>query len=64
MIWNRLHRATKQQEEEFKQRFEKANITAKDRFIMIITGLIVVGLPAAAILIGFGLLILWIFGAL
>lgn len=64
MIWGRLHRSTNQQEEDFKKRFEKANPTAKDRLIMIVTGFVVLGLPAAAVLIGFGLLILWIFGAL
>ena len=64
MIWRRLHRATKKDEEEFKQRFEEADPSRTDRIVMVLTGLVVVGLPAVLFLVGFALLILWIFGAL
>ncbi len=64
MIWRRLRRATKQDEEEFRQRFEEAKPTFTDRLVMVLTGLVVVGIPAAAILVGFAFLIMWIFGAL
>ena len=64
MIWRRLHRATKQEDEEFRQRFEEAQPTFTDRLVMVLTGLVVVGLPAILFLVGFAFLILWIFGAL
>ncbi len=64
MIWRRLRPASKQDEEEFGKRFEEAKPSFSDRVIMVLTGLLVVGLPAALFLVGFGFLILWIFGAL
>ncbi|MBO4283072.1 MAG: hypothetical protein J5958_00460 [Clostridia bacterium] len=64
MIWRRLRPASKEDEEEFRKRFEEADPPFKDRLLMVLTGLLVVGLPAALFLVGFGFLMLWIFGAL
>ena len=64
MIWRRLRPASKKDEEEFRQRFEETKPPFKDRLVMVLTGLVVVGLPAALFLVGCGFLILWIFGAL
>ena len=64
MIWRRLRRATRKDDEEFRQRFEETKPAFTDRLVMVLTGLVVVGIPAAAILIGFAFLIMWIFGAL
>lgn len=63
MIWKRLKKATPEQEREFRERLsEEAPLV--DKVIMVFTCFGVVIIPAALVLIGFGLLILWMFGAL
>ena len=63
MIWKRLKKATPEQEREFRERLsEEAPLV--DKVIMVLTCFGVVIIPAALVLIGFGLLILWIFGQL
>ena len=63
MSWTLLKKATPEQEREFRERLsEEAPLV--DKVIMVLTCFGVVIIPAALVLIGFGLLILWIFGAL
>ena len=63
MIWKRLKKATPEQEREFRERLsDEAPLV--DKVFMVLSCFGVVIIPAALVLIGFGLLILWIFGAL
>ena len=64
MIWRRLKKATREQEEEFRERMSDEQVTAKDRFAMVLSAFLVVVLPCLAVLVAFGLLILLLFGAL
>ena len=58
MIWRRLKKATREQEEEFRERM------SDDRFAMVFSAFLVIVLPCLAVLLIFGLLILLLFGAL
>ena len=64
MIWRRLKKPTREQEEEFRKRMSDDKITAKDRFAMALSAFLVIVLPCLAVLVAFGLLILFLFGAL
>ena len=64
MIWRRLKKATREQEEEFRERMSDEKLTAKDRFAMVFSAFLVIVLPCLAVLLIFGLLILLLFGAL
>lgn len=62
--WKKLKKSTPESEKEFGDRFKEAGVTWKDKLAMIISAFFVLFLPAALILGGFGLLVLWMFGAL
>lgn len=64
MIWRRLKKATREQEEEFRERMSDEKLTAKDRFAMVFSAFLVIVLPCLAVLLIFGLLLLLLFGAL
>ena len=64
MIWRRLKKATREQEEEFRERMSDEKLTAKDRFAMVFSAFLAIVLPCLAVLLIFGLLILLLFGAL
>lgn len=64
MIWRRLKKATREQEEEFRGRMSDEKLTAKDRVAMVFSAFLVIVLPCLAVLLIFGLLILLLFGAL
>ena len=64
MIRRRLKKATREQEEEFRERMSDEKLTAKDRFAMVFSAFLVIVLPCLAVLLIFGLLILLLFGAL
>lgn len=63
MIWRRLKKATQQQRQEFRERMYK-QVTMGDRFAMMVAAYLTILLPCALILLAFGVLILWFFGAL
>lgn len=46
MIWRRLKKATREQEEEFRERMSDEKLTAKDRFAMVFSAFLVIVLPA------------------
>ncbi len=68
MIWRRLKKATREQEEEFAERMNDETVSrkerAKDHFAMILSAFVVIVLPCLLVLVGFALLILFLFGAL
>ena len=56
--------ATKEEMREFRDRMSDEEITAKDRFAMILSAMLVIVLPCLLILLGLGFLVLLLFGAL
>ncbi|MBQ9162945.1 MAG: hypothetical protein IJX74_06685 [Clostridia bacterium] len=63
---NRKHHkaATKEELRDFRDRMSDKEITAKDRFAMILSAMLVIVLPCLLILLGLGFLMLLLFGAL
>lgn len=62
--WKHLKKVDKEEYEQYKEQIDKENLTAKDKFSMILSAFLVIVLPVSLGLIGFGLLILALFGAL
>ena len=62
--WKRLKKSTPESEKEFSERLKEADVTWKDKFAMIIAAFITLFLPAALILIGLVVFVMWIFGVL
>ncbi|MBE6693649.1 MAG: hypothetical protein E7589_02655 [Ruminococcaceae bacterium] len=59
------HRAaTKEELRDFRDRMSDKEITAKDRFAMILSAMLVIVLPCLLVLLGLGFLMLLLFGAL
>lgn len=63
MIWRRLKKPTREQEEEFSDRMSDPEMTGKDRLAMVLSAFLVIVLPCLLVLSAFALLILWMFGA-
>jgi hypothetical protein len=63
MIWRRLKKSTPQQEKEFAENLSKENVGFKDRLAMYLSAILVLVLPALAVVVLLSLLVLWIFGA-
>lgn len=61
--WKRLKKLDKEEYEQYKEQIDKENLTAKDKFSMILSAFLVIVLPVSLGLIGFGVLILALFGA-
>ena len=56
--------ATDQEIREFRDRMSDKEITAKDRFAMILSAMLIIVLPCLLVLLGLGFLVLFLFGAL
>ena len=63
MIWRRLKKSTPQQEKEFAENLSKENVGFKDRLAMYLSAILVLVLPALAVVVLLSLLVLWTFGA-
>lgn len=63
MIWRRLKKSTPHQEKEFAENLSKENVGFKDRLAMYLSAILVLVLPALAVVVLLSLLVLWIFGA-
>ena len=64
MIWRRLKKASKKDQEEFKERLREADLPWKDKFAMIASAFFVIVLPCLLVLVALSLFVMWIFGAL
>lgn len=64
MIWKRLKKPTREQEQEFRDAMSSDEVTWKDKFAMVFSAYLTILLPCIVILVAFGLLVLWLFGAL
>lgn len=64
MIFKRLKKSTKEQEEQFSDMFEEEQVGWKDKLAMLIAAFFTLMLPAIAVLLAFAGLIMWIIGSL
>ena len=64
MIWRRLKKSTPEEEAQFAEQMEEAKPTARDKFAMFLSAMLVIFVPCALLLIGLALLILWLFGGI
>ncbi len=62
MIWRRLKKVTKEQEEQFREDMTKSDLSFKDKMSMVLSAYLVLLLPVFLILVVLSLLICWIFG--
>lgn len=63
MIWRRLKKPTAEQEQEFQERMSDEQVSWKDKLAMVLSAYVTILLPCVLILLAFGFLVLWIFGA-
>lgn len=64
MIFKRLKKSTKEDEQQFAQMMEEEKVGWADRFAMLISAFFVIMLPCIGILLAFAGLIMWIIGLL
>ncbi len=64
MIWRRLKKSTPEEEAQFAEQLDESKPTAKDKFAMIFSAMLVIFVPCVLILLAFAALILLVFGGL
>ena len=64
MIFKRLKKSTKEEEERFGLMMEEEQVGWKDKLAMLIAAFFTIMLPCVAVLLAFGALIMWIIGLL
>ena len=62
MIFKRLKKSTKEEEEQFSMMLEEEKVGWKDKLAMLIAAFFTIMLPYVAVLLGFAAVILWILG--
>ena len=62
MIFKRLKKSTKEEEERFGLMMEEEKVGWKDKLAMLIAAFFTIMLPCVAVLLAFGALIMWIIG--
>ncbi len=53
-----------EKERQLREGMENTHLSWKDKFAMVFSAYVVLLLPAILVIVGFGLLVLWIFGAI
>ena len=64
MIFKRLKKSTKEEEESFSLMMEEEQVGWKDKLAMLIAAFFTIMLPCVAVLLAFGGLIMWILSLL
>ena len=64
MIFKRLKKSTKEEEEQFSMMLEEEKVGWKDKLAMLIAAFFTIMLPCIAVLLAFAGLIMWIIGLL
>ena len=64
MIFKRLKKSTKEEEEQFSRMMEEENVGCADKFAMLVAAFFTIMLPVIAILVAFAALMMWLVGAL
>ena len=62
MIFKRLKKSTKEQEEQFGRMMEEEKVGCADKFAMLVAAFFTIMLPCIAVLLAFAGLIMWIIG--
>ena len=62
MIFKRLKKSTKEEEEQFSMMLEEEKVGWKDKLAMLIAAFFTIMLPCVAVLLGFAAFIMWIIG--
>ena len=62
MIFKRLKKSTKEQEEQFGRMLEEEKVGCADKFAMLVAAFFTIMLPCIAVLLAFAGLIMWIIG--
>lgn len=64
MIFNRLKKSTKEEEQRFAEMMEEEKVGCADKFAMLVSAFFVIMIPCALVLCLFAGLIMWMIGAL
>ncbi|MBP3660340.1 MAG: hypothetical protein J6I89_03015 [Oscillospiraceae bacterium] len=64
MIFKRLNKSTKEEEEQFGQMLEEEKVGCADKFAMLIAAFFTIMLPCIGVLLAFAALIMWLVGLL
>ena len=64
MIFKRLNKSTKEEEEQFGQMLEEEKVCCADKFAMLIAAFFTIMLPCIGVLLAFAALIMWLVGLL
>jgi hypothetical protein len=64
MIFKRLKKSTKEEEEQFGRMMEEEKVGCADKFAMLVAAFFTIMLPCIAVLVAFAALMLWLIGAL
>ena len=64
MIFKRLNKSTKEEEEQFGQKLEEEKVGCADKFAMLIAAVFTIMLPCIGVLLAFAALIMWLVGLL
>ena len=64
MIFKRLKKSTKEQEEQFGRMLEEEKVGCADKVAMLVAAFFTIMLPCIAVLVAFAALMLWLVGAL
>lgn len=63
MIFKRLKKSTKEQDQEFAERMSDEHVTWKDKFAMVFSAYLVILIPCILVLLAFAGVILLVMGA-
>ena len=63
MIWRRLKKVSKEEEDEYRKQVSEMNLSFKDKFAMAFSAILVIVIPSLLVLGALALLVLWLFGA-
>lgn len=64
MIFKRLNKSTKEEEEQFGQMLEEEKVGCADKFAMLVAAFFTIMLPCIGVLLAFVALIMWLVGLL
>ena len=64
MIFKRLKKSTKEEEEQFGRTMEEEKVGCADKFAMLVAAFFTIMLPCIAVLVAFAALMMWLVGAL
>lgn len=64
MIFKRLKKSTREEEQQFADMMEEEKVGCADKFAMLVSAFFVIMIPCILVLVAFAAFLLWIVGAL